>query len=184
MTLSLQESQAIIEMAETLYSFLPGSPHPYAPPSISFIGVAQQLGLSKYWIGGSKKPAITHLLQQTFDFQRNMFCNLIVEIVRTGMAYRNNKNDPIQREEILKLNEQIKRVGFKIPELWDPSFLDSLFRSTIQEEAQAKPTNQELVGKLKNDLLKLTEMAPQPRGFAFEKLLNELFAYYNLAGIL
>jgi len=180
MTLSLQESQAINEIAETLYSFLPGSPHPYAAPSISFPGVAHKLGLSKYWIRGSKKPAITQLLQQTLNFQRNIFCNLIVEVVRTGMVYRNSKNDPIKREEIQKLNEQIKHVGFKIPELWDPSFLEALPRSIPQERAQPNLTNQELLSKLKGDLLNLTGLAPQPRGFAFEKFLNELFACYNL----
>jgi len=180
MVSSLQESQTINDMAETLYSFLPGSPHPYAPPAISFPGVAKKLGLSKYWIGGSKRPAITQLLHATLESQRNLFCSLIIEIVRTGMVYRSNKGDPIKKEEIQKLNDQIKRIGFKIPELWDPVFLDSLPRLHQQEKAPENPTDRDILRKLKEDLVKLTSIKPQPRGFVFEKFLNELFEAYNL----
>jgi hypothetical protein len=180
MTLSLQESQALNDMAETLYSFLPGSPHPYAAPEISFPGVAQKFGLSKYWIGGSKRPALTQLLQTTLEKKRNLFSNLILEIVRTGMIYRNNKKDPIKLEEIQKLNDQLRRISLKIPELWDPAFIDSLPRLYQKEKAQIKQTNQDIFHKLKEDLVKLTSLAPQPRGFAFEKFLNELFLAYNL----
>src|SRR5688500_4527281 len=126
MSSSLKETQAISEMAELLYSFLPGSPHPYAAPAISFPGVANRLGLSKYWIGGSKKPSIIQLLQGNRDYRRDQFCHLIVEIVRMGIVYRSNKREPVTRDEIVQLNQLITKVNFKIPELWDYSFLDSL----------------------------------------------------------
>ena len=180
MASSLKESQAITEIADVLYSFLRGSPHPYAAPAISFPGVAHKLGLSDYWVGGSKKPAIIQLLQTTLNNKRELFCDLILEIVRMGMAYRNNKKDPITREEILQLNNLITRVNFKIPELWDPAFLDILPRTQQPEEMKNKPTKQEDVEKLKNDLIQLTSLKPQERGFAFEKFLNQLFAAYNL----
>ena len=178
---SLKESQAITEIADVLYSFLPGSPHPHAAPAISFPGVAHKLGLSNYWIGGSKKPAINQLLQATLDNKRDLFCNLILEIVRVGMAYRNNKKEPVTRDEILQLNNLITRVNFKIPELWDPAFLDILPRIQQPEEIKNKLTNQKIIENLKNDLIQLTNLNPQERGFAFEKFLNQLFAAYDLS---
>ena len=167
-------------MAELLYSFLPGSPHPYAAPAISFPGVASKLGLSKYWIGGSKKPAIIQLLQATLEYRRDKFCTLVVEIVRTGIAYRSNKGEPITRDEIASLNQLITHVSFKIPELWDPEFLDSLPMTHKAEKQTQEPSNREVTEKLKNDLIKLTSLKPQERGFAFEKFLNELFGTYKL----
>lgn len=180
MALSLKESQAITEMADVLYSFLPGSPHPYAAPVISFPGVAHKLGLSDYWIGGSKKPAIIQLLQSTLDYQRGLFCSLILEIVRTGMAYRSNKKELVTRDEITKLNNLITRVNFKIPELWDSTFLNALPGTQKPEEINNKISQEEDIKKRKNDLIQLTSLKPQERGFAFERFLNQLFAVYNL----
>jgi hypothetical protein len=180
MPLSLKETQAISEISDLLYSFLPGSPHPYAAPAISFPGVANRLGLSKYWIGGSKKPAIIQLLQATLDYRKDQFCNLIVEIVRMGIAYRSNKGEPVTRNEIVQLNQLITMVNFKIPELWDPSFLDSLPSINRTEKKEQKETSSEVIGKLKSDLIRLTSLKPQDRGFAFEKFLKEVFAAYDL----
>src|SRR4030043_441979 len=110
MSLSLKETRVISDIAELLYSFLPGSPHPYADPAISFPGVASKLGLSKYWIGGSKKPAIIQLLQATLEYQRAQFCSLVLEIGRIGIIYRSNKGEPIKKEEIVNLNQLSKQV--------------------------------------------------------------------------
>ena len=180
MTISLNESQAISEMAELLYNFLPGSPHPYAASAISFPGVADKLGLLKYWIGGSKKPAIIQLLQATLEYRRDNFCTLVIEIVRTGIAYRRAKGNPITREEIVNLNQLITQVSFKIPELWDPHFLGSLPTTQKVEKKVQEPSNREVIERLKNELIKLTCLRPQERGFAFEKFLNELLRAYNL----
>jgi Restriction endonuclease len=177
---SLKETQAISEMADVLYRFLPGKPHPYAAADISFPGVANKLGLSKFWIGGSKKPAIIQLLQATLDFRRNQFCNLIVEIIRMGIAYLSNKGEPVTREEIVNLNQLLKQVNFKIPELWEASFLDSLPSSQPVVKTETKVNDQEAIEKLKHDLIGLLPLKPQERGFAFEKFLNALFAAYNL----
>ncbi len=180
MGLSLKESQAINEMADVLYSFLPGSPHPYAAPAISFPGVAQKLGLAEYWIGGSKKPAITQLLHATLEAKRNLFCRLILELVRTGMSYRSHKGNPITREEIEQLNTCITGVSFKIPELWESAFLDSLPRTRSTEPLQDTSIHAEAIQALRDDLMAITTLAHQARGFAFEKFLNKLFAAYTL----
>jgi hypothetical protein len=180
MASSLKETQAISEIAELLYSFLPGSPHPFAAPAISFPGVANKLGLLNYWIGGSKKPAINQLLQATLDYRRDQFCNLILEIIRMGMVYRSNKKEPVTRDEIVQLNQLISKVNFKIPDLWDPAFLDSLPSTHKTDENERKATDSEVIEKLKRDLISLTKLEPHDRGFAFEKFLKEVFAAYNL----
>ncbi len=48
MTLSLKQSQALAELADGFYPFLPGKPHPYANQSLSFPGVAAKLGLAQH----------------------------------------------------------------------------------------------------------------------------------------
>jgi hypothetical protein len=180
MSTSLKETQAISEIAELLYRFLPGNPHPFAAADISFPGVANKLGLSKFWIGGSKKPAIIQLLQSTLDYRRDQFCNLIVEIVKMGIAYLSNKGEPVTRDEIVKLNQLITKVNFKIPELWDPAFLDSLPSSQPIKKEEPSSVNQKTIENLKNDLIGLTSLEAHKRGFALEKFLNELFAAFNL----
>lgn len=177
---SLKETQAISEIAELLYRFLPGKPHPYAAADISFPGVANKLGLSKFWLGGSKKPAIIQLLQATLDYRRDQFCNLLVEIVRMGIAYLSNKGEPVTRDEIVKLNQLITKVNFKIPELWESAFLDSLPSSQPVEKKQENVVSQKVIEGLKNDLIGLTRLEAHQRGFAFEKFLNEMFAVFNL----
>lgn len=51
MPLSLTESQAANEIAQFLYDFLPGSPHPYADQNLSFPGAAQDVGVGHLWRG-------------------------------------------------------------------------------------------------------------------------------------
>lgn len=180
MALSLKETQAISKIADLLYRFLPGTPHPYAIADNSFPGVANKLGLSKFWVGGSKKPALIKLLQSTLDYRRDKFCNLIVEIVKTGIGYLSNKGEPVTRDEIIQLNHLIVQVNFKIPELWDITFLDSLPSSQPEKKSTKYEVEPEKIEGLKNKLVELVSMKPQERGFAFEKFLNELFTTYDL----
>jgi hypothetical protein len=137
------------------------------------------VGVKEFWTGGSKLPAITALLEQTLAERRNKFCPLVVEIVRKGMAYRNKKGNPITREEIQQLNELITCVQFKIPELWDPVFLDSLPSNRPKPKPEI-PSKSELL-ELKNNLITLHNLSPQERGFAFEKFLQDLFSFFDLA---
>ncbi len=179
MTLSLAESQAVTEIAQLLSSFLPGTPHPYADPSISLPGVAQSLGLSAWWVGGSKVPALTTLLGKTLESRRTSFCKLILEIVCKGLTYR--RNTPITRDEIDKLNGLVARVHFKIPELWDSAFLDSLSRTQPEPKQCENPVNQTALAALQGKLIGLGNLTPQQRGFAFETFLQELFTLYGLS---
>lgn len=69
MPVSLREGQDIDELAGVLYDMLPGSGN----PRLSFPTVAQELGLARYWQGGSKRPAIVALLSATFERERYRF---------------------------------------------------------------------------------------------------------------
>lgn len=179
MSLSLGESQAINEIAGILYDFLPGKPHPYADSAISFVGVAHHVGVADFWVGSSKLPAIVTLLERTLSARRSKFCPLVVEIVRKGITYRSKKGMPITREEIQLLNELISRVQFKIPELWDPVFLDSLPFHRPKPTSEIRSRSELL--SLKNNLVKLSDVSPQDRGFAFEKFLQDLFSFFDLS---
>jgi hypothetical protein len=96
------------------------------------------------------------------------------------MAYR-MKKEPITREEIEELNAIILRVGYKIPDLYDPAFLGGL-----PKRGKAKATNKEtpdrqVISVLGAKLTKLHAIDAVKRGFAFEEFLSELFDVYGLA---
>jgi len=182
MNLSLIEIQTISELADFLYPFLPGNPHPFADRFISFAGIASDLGLERFWTGGSKRPAIAAFLEGTLSQAKNKFCPLMIQIVTRGLKYR-GKSNPITKEEIEQLNEFINKLGFKIPELWDPNFLRSLPSIKPEEDKVAtakKETLKNTLPLLLNELLNLNKLAPQERGYAFEKFLNTLFNTFDM----
>jgi hypothetical protein len=178
MSLAPKYSKTINDIASLLYNFLPSNPHPYANQTISFKGIANNLGLSKFWTSGSKLPSINMLLSHTYEYERSKFCNLIINIVNNGIIYRTRKN-PMTKDEIIKLNDLILKLEFKIPELWDKSFLDSLNSDIVAESAKVeiKQINYE---KLLNEFLALQNLEAQARGYAFEKFLNLLFDEFEL----
>lgn len=176
MTVSLKESQSIDELAGILYEMLPGSGN----PRLSFPTVAQALGLSTYWPGGSKRPAIVALLTATFERERHRFCPLIEGVVRQSVSWRAGKGNPLTREEVQDLNRVLLRLGYKIPELHDADFLAGLEQR--QRAAQGQPSaDPAQLARIQTELMAIVSLAPTPRGFAFEKLLNELFAAFDLA---
>lgn len=182
MAITLQQSQAITRIADIIYPFLPGKPHPFSDQSLSFPGVAGRLGLSAFWPGGSKKPAIIKLLETTLEKQPGQFCRLITEIVRSGLRYCSTKT-PITREIIEQLNRDIATVGFKIPELWDEKFLNNFPRTMSPAQASKQsetPTANPLF--LRRDFDALYALDPNARGFAFERFLRALFDAHGLKG--
>jgi len=177
---SLRETQTAADISQLLYSFLPGKAHPYADQRISFAGIAHELGIGKFWPGGSKLPAINALLENTLDFKRERFCPLLLEVVRRGTKYRGSKGAPITKEEIESLNRLVSELGFKIPELWDESFLASLPREAMEQaETRTKVTDKELK-ELRDALLVIEKLPPQQKGFQFEQLLSSLFGIFDL----
>ena len=185
MSLSFIQEQAITELAKHFYGFLPGQAHPYADQSISFQGAAKAAGVGQFWPGGSKQPATAALLRNTLENRPNSFCVLINEIVRKALAYRQNKPQPLTREEIQTLNDILLRLSFKIPELRDPKFLNGLPSATVNPPVSTAQSVASLPSKKRKELLAalraLSSLDPQPRGFAFEEFLKVIFSAFDLA---
>ncbi|MDB4979823.1 MAG: hypothetical protein JWM82_575, partial [Myxococcales bacterium] len=95
MSLSLAQTQAIASLARELYDYLPGSSR--WGGTYTFATAAAQHGVGEFWPGGSKLPALTHLLELTLDRQSSAFCPLLETIVREGLKYRLRSGSPMTR---------------------------------------------------------------------------------------
>jgi hypothetical protein len=196
MTLSLKESQAVADLAEHLYDYLPGSGNPKWKGHVSFKTVSEKVGLDVFWQPGSKLPMIINLLEKTLDQKRSLFERLILEIVKSGITYRKKQKNPITTDDIDILNGLILEVGFKFPDLWDPDFYASLRidgeargkinveainqRERLKEKANYDRINQ--LDEIKRDFFSLYQFETnQEAGFKFEKILNKLFALQGLS---
>jgi hypothetical protein len=184
MNLSLADTQAIAELADVLYSFLPGSGAAY-----TWREAAQQNGVGEYWLGGSKLPAITHLLEATYAVRRERFCDFILTAVRQGMKYRIKKQEPVQRDELDRINHLLMKLRFKIPELSDASFLNGLPAANKQPDRSVAggagvgsiPSPQ-IIQDLHHSFLSVFgESDTKRRGYRFEAFLNEFFDAHGLA---
>lgn len=102
MPILLSESQILNDMATLLRDFLPGTFN----NNYTFPIAAENVGVKEYWqMGGSKRPAILYLLENTLQFKKNIFPNLIVEIVKLSISWRIQKNNPpLTRDEVNQLN--------------------------------------------------------------------------------
>jgi hypothetical protein len=192
--LSLKETRAISGLADVLYDFLPGSGHATWRSHVNFGTVAAKVGVGDFWQGGSKKPATNFLLSQTLERRRSAFQNLIIEIVRSGLIYRQNQNKPITTTEIDYLNGHILELGFKFPELWDKEFRASLEQTTTErasdhvKQADSEQRQQSLREHHAQALFQLKELFFQlsieadrsKAGLALEKLLNQIFELFEL----
>jgi len=177
--MSFREAQAVEDLADLLYDFLPGSGN----TRTAFPLAAAQAGVGDLWIPGSKRPAIVQLLTATLEQRRALFTKLIVAIVRQAMTYRRGKGNPLSREEIDRLNNLLPDVQLRIPELLDPSFLGSFGSPKVAEPASqvAATLGAEKAHELATLLIEITKLDPQLRGLRFEGFLNELFAGFGLA---
>ncbi len=182
----LHDAQLVADLAATLSEFLPGTPHPRADADLAFPGAARAAGLRHPWPGGSKTPALTQLLAATLRDDRVRFCPFLVAVTQRAVAHRRNKT-PLTRDEVDAVNDLVARIGFKVPELHDRGFLDALPRRVPAEApptaaaAMATRPNAAERQRLADRLLALYQLAPAPRGLAFERWLNALFAAYGLA---
>jgi len=176
--LSFREAQAVEDLADLLYDFLPGSGN----SRTAFPIAAAQAGVGELWIPGSKRPAIVQLLTATLEQRRSHFTKLIVSIVRQAMTYRRGKGNPLSRAEIDRLNSLLPGVQFKIPELLDPGFLDSFSKTKVEEPSpQAAALSAAKARELATLFIEITKLDPQTRGLRFEGFLNELFGGFGLA---
>ena len=195
MALPLKESRRARELAEILYDFLPGSGNAAWKGHVSFRSVANQVGVGEFWQPGSKQPMIARLLERTLEFRRGRFESLILEIVRSGLTYRQKKGKPVRPGDVDKINGLLVEIGFKFPDLWDPDFLASLgaggatraakrveqvraaerlCETERSQRIQALETLQDEFVALHNDSDR------QRAGLKLEKVLNDLFELHGL----
>ena len=180
--MKLKEAQAVEDLADLLYEFLPGSGN----NKTAFPLAAAQAGVAEFWAGGSKRPAVVQLLTATLEHRRHRFVPLILAIVRQAMTWRRGKGNPLTRAEIDGLNALLPGVSFKIPELLEPSFLASLAGSGAGPGSYASgtsdtPMSEVAARALNARLLELHALTPQERGLRFEAFLSELFEVHGLA---
>jgi hypothetical protein len=188
-TATLAETQAIAELADLLYPFLPGSGAKY-----TWREAAAAHDLEAFWTGGSKLPAITQLLESTFERRRNRFCGLLLTAVKEGIKYRVKKGDPVKRGEVERLNGTVRRLGIGIPELLDKNFLDGLPSNPAPAASEGvatppRPDPEAARRKLADEterlrqqfIALLSETNAQARGYAFEVFLNDLFRVNGLS---
>ncbi len=177
MAIPIAKMQAVSDLAQHLYGYLPGTPHPRADSTISFEGAAKRVGLSKYWSGGSKLPALTRLLSETLERHPAKFCDLILDIVRKSIVYRGGKN-PLRASDLQELHELIYRVGFRLKDLEDTeAFGELAARPASWRPGLILPVER---ARLRRRLNELGEMSPPIRGLAFEGYLGELFGMSGL----
>jgi hypothetical protein len=195
MPLSLKQSKALRDLAQAFSGFLPGSGNASWLGHVTFKSVAERVGVPEFWPGGSKLPAVTSLLENTFEQRRPKFEVLVVEIFRAGLTYRQKNSNPVTAGELDQINQSILELGFKFPDLWDPKFRSSLKGGTEPAARQAKEDSgadrrrekgqadrRAELESLRKDFLELGKKEDrQAAGLAFEKVLNRLFRLHGLA---
>jgi Restriction endonuclease len=176
--MSLLETQILNDLAGHLYNFLPGSGN----NNFSFPIAAAKVGVAEFWVGGSKRPAILHLLEGTLNARRHRFCPLILAVVTHSIPWRAGKGEPLTIGEIDELNALLLRLEFKIPELHEPAFREALADKPKTPAPPTMPKNDPAaMDALARDLIAISDLEPTPRGFAFEKFLTETFDLFGLA---
>ena len=183
MPLSMSESVAVNSIAKHLYDFLPASGNSVT----SFPLAAAQAGVAEAWpdVKPSKLPGVTTMLTWTLEKRRDRFTALMLAVVTQSIVYRSNKPNPLSRSDVERLNQLLLLMKFKIPELHDDVFLQALAESAAPTPNQVSPPSAK-VGEPKftaliQKLLGLSALAPQPRGYAFEKFLTDTFESFGLA---
>ena len=166
MSLSLLQNQTMSELENLLYGFAPGS---------HFEAVSSSVGLGEYWQRGSKGPAINNLLKNTYEYKNEIFCTLILKLVEDAISYQNRQGSPLQRGSIEYLNQLLLKLQFKIPDLWDPAFLGTLYVAKPVKEPESIN-----ITEFYDEFMKMLKMEPHERGYAFEKYLYKCFLAYDL----
>lgn len=179
MAITLKESRALADIADLLYTFLPGSGHPSWTGHVSFKSISAKIELEQFWQYGSKLPMIIGLLERTLEHRRNLFQKLILEVVREGIKYRQRKGEPVVIKEIQMLNGLLIDVGFKFPELWDSAFLDSLKDGGIR----AKENLDRIIQEKKIEVQESRNLSKELRRLKEEFFILQRESNRNKAGI-
>ena len=172
MGIDLSKGKYMADLANSLYSWLPGSSSPFGK-IYTFGDIAREYGL--IWNEGSKLPALQNLLEQAES--KSILPKVVLTVAVNGLKYRSKKNEPITMHEVETLNSIMMKLGYKIPELNDEKFLSSLSNSDLT--------------KIQVDRVKLMELYTkyfqmkknpdsQSRGYEFQSFLGDLFKLWKL----
>jgi hypothetical protein len=180
-SLTMIESQAVAELAELLYDFLPAT-----FSAVTWPDVAAKHDVRDCWpTGGSKRQSIPIFLRNVLEHRRGQFCDLIVGVVKEGINYKSRKGNPVLRDEVERVNLSLLKAQYKIPELHDRRFLDGLPTSLKGKAATSlevgQPVAASTLDMLRTRFLELfAEPDPKKRGLAFEPFLNDFFSVHGL----
>lgn len=179
-TLTMIESQAVSELSDSLYDFLPAT-----FSAVTWPLVAEWTGVQDLWPNvSSKRHAIPIFLRNVLEHRRGNFCDLIVKVVQEGITYRLRKGNPVTREEVQKVNTSLLKVQFKIPQLHDRAFLNGLSSTKaepiVSTSSIKQPTAESIDGLRQRFLTLFSERDERKRGFAFEPFLTDFFTLHGL----
>lgn len=181
MGLDFVKKVAVGKIAEILYDFLPASGN----GNTSFPIAAQKIGLSRYWEHNSKLPAIKSFIEKVLLTESNKLVPFLEEVVQQSMIWRGSGERALRRSEVEELNSRLLSLGYKSKHLTNLDFLSMLQDNDLGGSNRAEtPLKVSISGsdreRLLNSLMDIGKLDPQPRGFAFERFLNELFGAYGL----
>lgn len=179
--MSLAQQLVITAIAKHLYGFLPASGN----NRTSFPLAAAQAGVAEAWPPGavSKGPGVERMIAWVLANRPDRLPALMETIVAQSVSYRGRGAEPLSCEEVVELDRLLLKLGVHVPAIRAADLLSALPSrvpppaNTVAASAVAATVLRELEQRHRD----LAAMTPQPRGFAFERFLTDLFAAYGLA---
>lgn len=176
---TLAETRHLSDLAKALYPWLPGTNHPYGK-TYTFADAAAEVGMASAWQGGSKLPALQHLLEVAYD--KAELRALALAIFREGIKYRDRGSDPVCREDAAALSALTRALGLRVPEIEDPGLIANLpTRETTPRSTHHGVSRPVVLDAVKSAFEKVKgNPDAQSRGYDFQEFLQVLFAAYDL----
>lgn len=190
----LERYRAIDDLATICAELVPYSSNPAWRGHVSVQTICNELGIQS-WQPGTKVPGLRRLFDAQEKADASLFQRLVVRIVQEGLGYRRKKGNLVSPRELDSINDAIERLGYKIPELWDPVFrkglqddflgtsdirVENIGKRLEQEQHSISNRTQSLLG-LKDCFEALHKLRDrQEAGRQLERILNQLF---DLAGL-
>lgn len=190
----LVRQRAIDDLATVCARLLPYSSNPEWRGHVSVQTICADMRVG-YWQAGSKVPGLRRLFDAQQKASGMTFQKLVVRIVQEGLGYRRKKGNPVEPSELDALNDAVFRLGYKIPELWDPTFRQELqddilgvsqqrvenIGKRLDLEKHSEATRTQRTIELKDAFLELHRMPDrQEAGRQLERILNGLFELSGL----
>lgn len=176
---TLAETRHLSDLAKALYTWLPGSNHPYGK-TYTFADAAREVGLSSAWQGGSKLPALQRLVEVAFE--NAQLRPLVLAIFREGIKYRGRGENPVSREEVVAISAIAKALGLRLLELEDAGLLANLpGRGTAGGSTRPGTSLPVILDGIRSAYEKVKNNPDvHARGYDFQDFLRLLFGAYEL----